>query len=86
MPKFVAPSRLRDDLFFFICNVAFGFSEDERDRYLGGYIAAAFYLFGAPAAILFGYLSHTVSRRALFLLAVLLGEHRILRVFNFVLR
>lgn len=53
---------------------SFGFSEDERDRYLGGYIAAAFYLFGAPAAILFGYLSHTVSRRALFLLAVLLGE------------
>jgi len=42
---------------------------------LGGYIAAAFYLFGAPAAIVFGYLSHTVSRRALFLIAVLLGEY-----------
>lgn len=50
---------------------------------MGGYIAAAFYLFGAPAAILFGYLSHTVSRRALFLLAVLLGECHITRVFKF---
>ena len=44
------------------------------DQYLGGYIGAAFYLFGAPAALLFGYLSNYVSRRLLFVIAVLLGE------------
>ena len=34
----------------------------------------AFYLFGAPAALVFGYLSNYVSRRLLFVIAVLLGE------------
>jgi predicted MFS family arabinose efflux permease len=53
---------------------SFEFDESERDKYLGGYIGAAFYLFGAPAALLFGYLSNYVSRRLLFLVAVLLGE------------
>lgn len=53
---------------------SFGFDEHERDKYLGGYIGAAFYIFGAPAALVFGYLSHFMSRRLLFLVAVLLGE------------
>jgi MFS family permease len=53
---------------------SFDFDESERDKYLGGYIGAAFYMFGAPAAILFGYLSTYVSRRLLFVIAVLLGE------------
>ena len=53
---------------------SFGFDDEQRDKYLGGYIGAAFYTFGAPAAILFGYLSHFLSRRLLFLIAVLLGE------------
>jgi MFS family permease len=57
-------------------SAGFGFDESERDRYLGGYVAAAFYLVGAPAALLFGYLSDTVNRRNLLFAAVLLGERR----------
>jgi MFS family permease len=52
----------------------FGFNDEQRDKYLGGYIAAAFYMVGAPAALLFGYLSDTVNRRNLLFVAVLLGE------------
>jgi predicted MFS family arabinose efflux permease len=52
----------------------FGFDDKERDKYLGGYVAAGFYLVGAPAALLFGYLSDTVNRRNLLFAAVLLGE------------
>lgn len=33
----------------------FGFDEQQRDRMLGGAIAAAFYMVGAPAALLFGW-------------------------------
>lgn len=54
----------------------FGFDDEERDKYLGGYIAAAFYMVGAPAALLFGYLSDTVNRRNLLFAAVLLGGWR----------
>lgn len=32
----------------------FGFDSDEKDQYLGGYIMAAFFTVGAPAAILVG--------------------------------
>lgn len=52
----------------------FGFDDAQRDKYLGGYIAAAFYMVGAPAALLFGYLSDTSNRRNLLFAAVLLGE------------
>ena len=52
----------------------FGFDEQERDKYLGGYVAAGFYIVGAPAALLFGYLSDTVNRRNLLFIAVILGE------------
>jgi MFS family permease len=52
----------------------FGFDDEDRDKYLGGYVAATFYLVGAPAALLFGYLSDTVNRRNLLFVAVLLGE------------
>lgn len=52
----------------------FGFDYDERDKYLGGYVAAAFYLVGAPSALLFGYLSDKVNRRNLLFVAVLIGE------------
>lgn len=33
----------------------FGFDDHQRDRMLGGAIAAAFYMVGAPAALLFGW-------------------------------
>lgn len=52
----------------------FKFNDDQRDKFLGGYIAAGFYMVGAPAALLFGYLSDTVNRRNLLFVAVLLGE------------
>lgn len=52
----------------------FGFDETERDKYLGGWIAAGFYLVGAPAALLFGYLADRCNRRNMLFLAVLLGE------------
>jgi MFS family permease len=52
----------------------FGFNEEEKDRYLGCYISAAFFMVGAPAALLFGYLSDTVNRKNLLFAAVLLGE------------
>lgn len=52
----------------------FGFDERQRDRFLGGYIAAAFYMVGAPAALLFGYLSDKYNRKWLLFSAVLLGE------------
>lgn len=29
----------------------FGFTEEEKDTYLGGYVMAAFFLVGAPAAL-----------------------------------
>lgn len=52
----------------------FGFDDAQRDRMLGGWIAAAFYLVGAPAALLFGWLSDRVNRKRLLFAAVVLGE------------
>ena len=43
-------------------------------RYLGGYIAAAFFAVGAPAALLIGYLCDKVNRRDLLFIVVILGE------------
>jgi MFS family permease len=42
-------------------------------RYLGGYIAAAFFAVGAPAALCIGYLSDKMNRRNLLFAVVLLG-------------
>ncbi|KAL4426059.1 hypothetical protein ABPG77_007855 [Micractinium sp. CCAP 211/92] len=52
----------------------FNFDEEQKDRMLGGVIAAAFYIVGAPAALLFGWLSDRVNRKRLLFAAVLLGE------------
>ena len=51
-------------------------AEDERStcRYLGGYIAAAFFAVGAPAALCIGYLCDKMNRRNLLFAVVLLGE------------
>jgi len=42
-------------------------------RYLGGYVAAAFFAVGAPAALLIGYLCDKMNRRNLLFAVVLLG-------------
>lgn len=52
----------------------FKFDDEQRDRMLGGYIAAAMYLVGAPAALLFGWLSDRVNRKHLLFAAVVLGR------------
>lgn len=45
----------------------------EKDQYLGGWIGAAFFLVGAPAAILMGYFSHAYNRCNMFFWVVILG-------------
>lgn len=52
----------------------FNFTDAQRDKYLGGVISAAFFLLGAPAALLIGYLSDTMNRAKLLFWVVLLGE------------
>lgn len=54
----------------------FGFDENERDQKLGGDIALAFFVLGAPASFLLGCGadSDSVSRSFLFGLTVLIGE------------
>lgn len=52
----------------------FGFDEDERDVKLGGQIALAFFLVGAPAAFIIGWLADTVHRSPLFSITVFIGE------------
>lgn len=42
-------------------------------RYLGGYVAAAFFAVGAPAALTIGYLCDKFNRRNLLFFVVLLG-------------
>ena len=51
----------------------FGFDAEERDKYLGGYVAALFFFVGAPSALIVGYLSDTSNRRNLLFYVVLLG-------------
>lgn len=51
----------------------FGFADAQRDKYLGGVISAAFFLLGAPAALLIGYLSDTMNRAKLLFWVVVLG-------------
>ena len=54
----------------------FGFDNDERDKKLGGDIALAFFLLGAPASFLVGCAADSdyVPRSFLFGLTVLIGE------------
>ncbi len=52
----------------------FNFTDAQRDKYLGGVIAAAFFLLGAPAALLIGYLSDTMNRAKLLFWVVVLGR------------
>jgi MFS family permease len=52
----------------------FGFSDEERDRKLGGDIALAFFLLGAPASLVVGCLADTSHRSRLFAMVVGIGE------------
>jgi hypothetical protein len=52
----------------------FGFDDDERDTKLGGHIALAFWLVGAPAAIVVGILADQRKRITLFAWVVGIGE------------
>ncbi|MEW5311908.1 MAG: hypothetical protein WDW38_003584 [Sanguina aurantia] len=52
----------------------FGFDDIEKDEKLGGYIMAAFFVVGAPAALLAGILADKVNRRNLLFIVVVLGE------------
>ena len=54
----------------------FGFNNDERDKKLGGDIALAFFLLGAPASFFVGCLADSdfIPRSFLFGLTVLIGE------------
>ena len=52
----------------------FGFDDEERDTKLGGHIAMAFWVLGAPAAMLIGILADRVDRSWLFALTVAIGE------------
>jgi predicted MFS family arabinose efflux permease len=52
----------------------FGFSDEERDQKLGGDIALGFFILGAPAAAVIGYLADTTNRSILLGLVVIFGE------------
>lgn len=52
----------------------FGFDEDQRDAKLGGQISLAFFLVGAPAAILVGWLADSFHRSPLFAIVTFIGE------------
>lgn len=59
----------------------FGFSQEERDRKLGGDIALAFFLLGAPASFLVGCLADQSDRSLLFAWTVGIGEGACLATF-----
>jgi len=52
----------------------FGFSQDERDRKLGGDISLAFFLLGAPASMVIGCLTDSSDRSVVFAWTVFIGE------------
>lgn len=52
----------------------FGFTDEERDRKLGGDIAVAFFLLGAPASLVVGCLADTSHRSRLLAIVVGIGE------------
>jgi hypothetical protein len=52
----------------------FGLDAVERDKKLGGDISLAFFLLGAPASFLVGFLADTFDRSVVFALTVVIGE------------
>ena len=53
---------------------SFGFTDEERDQKLGGDIAVAFFLLGAPISLMVGAMTDEFNRKNLFVAVVLLGE------------
>ena len=52
----------------------FDFSDEERDTKLGGHIALAFWVLGAPAALVVGILADQFNRSKLFAWTIAIGE------------
>ncbi|KAG1658249.1 hypothetical protein FOA52_008509 [Chlamydomonas sp. UWO 241] len=52
----------------------FGYDETQKDVYLGGYVSAAFFGVGAPAALVVGYLSDRFNRVHLLFVVALIGS------------
>ena len=52
----------------------FGFTPQERDEKLGGAISVAFFLLGAPVALLIGWFADSLPRKNLFCLVLFLGQ------------
>lgn len=46
----------------------------EKDRYLGGYIAVTFFGLGAPASLLVGCMADIMDRKQLFVGMVIMGQ------------
>ena len=52
----------------------FGMDDEEKDRYLGGYIALGFFIIGGLASCIIGYWTDTCKRTTLFGYVVFFGE------------
>jgi len=59
----------------------FGLSDTEKDLYLGGYLQLAFFLVGAPASLVIGYLADKTNRVRLLAVVVVIGEGPCLATF-----
>ena len=60
----------------------FGFTDQQKDTLLGGWVAAAFFLVGAPSALAVGALSNSCNRRNLLFIVVVLGEALLLVMYQ----
>uniref|UniRef100_A0A383W382 Major facilitator superfamily (MFS) profile domain-containing protein n=1 Tax=Tetradesmus obliquus TaxID=3088 RepID=A0A383W382_TETOB len=52
----------------------FGLNDQQKDTILGGYLMAAFFLIGAPSALLCGYLADTHNRVLMLAAIIIIGE------------
>ena len=52
----------------------FGMNDEQKDQLLGGYISAAFFAVGAPAALLVGWFADKVNRRNLLFAVAIFGQ------------
>ena len=52
----------------------FGLDDREKDLYLGGYLQLAFFIVGAPASLLIGWLADKTNRVRLLAIVVAIGE------------